>query len=130
MTKRLLPFLLIALLAGACGRSTPASESPSPSEAPSPSASAQVVAPLIVAPDEAVPTLTVGQTVVFALEQPEVWNVTVTEGDPLAVEISQGRLDGDATFNPGLTALAPATLKLQIENQVTGELLEYAIVIE
>ena len=130
MTKRLFPFLLIVLLAGACGGSTPASESPAPSAEPSPSASAQVVAPLIVAPDEAVPTLTVGQTVVFALEQPEVWNITVTEGDPLAVEISQGRIDGGATFNPGLTALATATLKLQIENQVTGELLEYAIVIE
>ena len=120
----------VALLAVACGGSTPASEIPSPSEAPSPSASAQVVGPLIIAPDEAVPTLTVGQTVVFALEQPEVWNVTVTEGNSLAVEISQGRLDGGATFNPGLTALAPAMLKLLIENQVTGELLEYAIVIE
>lgn len=130
MTKRLLPFLLIALLAVACGGSTPASEIPSPSEAPSPSASAQVVAPLIIAPNEAVPTLTVGQTVVFALAQPEAWIITVVEGDPLAVDLFQGRIDGNAALNPGLTTLAAGRLKLQIENQVTGELLEYAIVIE
>ncbi len=60
--------------------------------------------PVIVTPEEQATTAKVGDTIVFNVTDPTTTEISTDK--PAILELTQGRSDGSATFNPGAKALA------------------------
>lgn len=96
-----------ALSLGACSSSsTPAASSAAPASSAAESASAEaspiggdVLPPVIVATGQKTATASVGDAVVFSLDDPEGW--TVESSDPAVLPVTPGGKSGDAMMNPG-----------------------------
>ena len=112
-----------AIALAACGSSGSSDESSAPAESASASASAStsasesamggtVLPPVMVADDATSATAKVGDTVVFAVEDPV--NTKIATTDTTLLEITQGYTDGSATFNPGAKALAAGTATVTV----------------
>lgn len=106
-----------AIALAACGSSGTSEESSAPAESASASASespmgGDVLPPVMVADDATSATAKVGDTVVFAVEDPVKTKIATT--DTTLLEITQGYTDGSATFNPGAKALAAGTATVTV----------------
>jgi len=82
------------------------------SDEPSEAATASMLPPVIVTPDQTEVSAKVGDFIVFNVDDPLNNNVTATPAGIL--EIEQGSDDGMALFNPGAKALAPGTAAVTI----------------
>jgi hypothetical protein len=104
--------LALAVLPG-CSPEEPAQPPGSPAASPAAaSGTVGLPAPVIVEPDQAEATASVGATIVF--NQPDPANTTVSTDRPDIVELTQGSEDGSAQFNPGAVALAPGVAVVTI----------------
>jgi hypothetical protein len=104
--------LALAAISG-CSSDEPAQPAGSPAASPAaPSGTAGLPAPVIVEPDEAEATASVGETIVF--NQPDPANTKVSTDRPDVLELTQGSDDGSAQFNPGAVALAPGVAVVTI----------------
>jgi hypothetical protein len=102
----------VGLLAagGLAGCSSSSSSGPLPSvSVPS---GAGLAAPIIVTPGETTATAPVGATVVFNETDPA--KTKVVSDAPAVLEVTQGRDDGSAQFNPGGVALSPGVAHVTI----------------
>jgi hypothetical protein len=99
-----------ALAAGALAGCSSGSSSTASSPAPQPSTSepspigGSVLPPVIVTADQGEVTAKVGDTIVFAVDDPVAWKLATS--DPTILEVTDGKEEGGAVFNPGAKALA------------------------
>ena len=97
-----------------------------PSE--SPSGGAQVIGPVILDSAQTNAAVTVGQTIVFNVENPGAWALSADPAD--LVQLAPGGESGGATFNPGATALATGSVTITLTNEESNEVLTFAIEIK
>jgi hypothetical protein len=100
---------------GSAGSSTAATPTSTSSASPT---GAQVIAPVFVAPGQTQATVTLGNVVVFNVEDPT--KVMIATDNPEILAVTPGRDDGSAVFNPGAEPLAPGTATVTLTNMDTG----------
>lgn len=71
-----------------------------------------MIGPVIVVAGQAAASVDVGRVVVITVNDPTQTHVATDRPDLL--EITQGRYDGSAWFNPGALALAPGDATLTV----------------
>ena len=102
---------LTAVTLAACS-SNSSSSSTSSAAASSSAVGGNVLPPIMVEPGQATAMAKVGEFIVF--NQPEPAKTKVSTDNSAVIELSQGKDDGSATFNPGAKALSPGTAVVTI----------------
>lgn len=122
--KQLLAILSIALLAAACGTTTPSASTGDAT--PTPAESTEVVAPTILTKEVPSATVKIGSTVIFSVENPETW--TLSASDPNKVELTAGSNAGGLVTNPGALVRMAGQVTVTLRNE-TGETVDFEITI-
>ena len=104
--------LVAVALAGCSSSSSSGSSSSSSSSASSSAIGGNVLPPVMVEPGATTATAKVGDTIVF--NQPNPAKTKISTDKPDVLELTQGKDDGSAQFNPGAKAIAPGTAVVSI----------------
>ena len=113
---------MLALMLSACGGASPQSASGSSSSSEEP-IGGDVIAPVTMEANDlqgAEVELLVGQVLNIDTGSLAVDSYTGEVSDPAVAEFTQGRDDGSAQFNPGVTALAEGTAQVRMVNAQGG----------
>ena len=102
---------LAAVSLTACSSGSSSSSSSSAS-ASSSAVGGNVLPPVMVMPGQTTATAKVGDFVVFS--QPDPTKTKISTDKPDVLELTQGKDDGSAQFNPGAKAIAPGTAVVSI----------------
>ena len=94
-----------AVLAGCSSSTEPAASS---------AAGAEVIAPIMVAPDQTQASAKVGNFIVFKVES--LAGTTISTDKPELLELTQAKEEGGAQFNPGAKALAAGVAVVTVTN--------------
>ncbi len=95
--------------------SSGASADPTSTATPS---GAQMIGPVMVEPGQTEVSVAVGRMVVFNVADPTA--EMIATDNPEVLNVTPGRDDGSAVFNPGAEALAPGTATVTLTNMDTG----------
>ena len=96
----------VTVLAGCSSGDDPATDTTTSSE------SNQMLPPVIVTADQTDASATVGAFIDIVVDDPV--NTTIAVDNPEVLEITQGKDDGSALFNPGGKALSPGTATIMV----------------
>ena len=95
------------------------SSSDTPSSSPSASQAASLAAPIVVDPGQTEVTAAVGQFIDFNVgAKPGRWQVA--SDNTAVLTVTPGGKNGSATFNPGVTALAPGSTTVVLSSSQGG----------
>ena len=81
-------------------------------EATTSSETSQMLPPVIVTADQTDASAAVGDMIDIVVDDPV--NTTIAVDNPEVLEITQGKDDGSALFNPGAKALSPGTATIMV----------------
>ena len=81
-------------------------------EATTSSETSQMLPPVIVTADQTDASAAVGDMIDIVVDDPV--NTTIAVDNPEVLEITQGKDDGSALFNPGGKALSPGTATIMV----------------
>ena len=81
-------------------------------EATTSSETSQMLPPVIVTADQTDASAVVGDMIDIVVDDPV--NTTIAVDNPEVLEITQGKDDGSALFNPGAKALSPGTATIMV----------------
>lgn len=116
--------ILAAAAAAAVGMAALAGCAAGSDPAPEPTAiGGDVIAPVTMGVNDlqgAEVELVVGQVLNIDTESLAVDSYTGEVADPAIAEFAQGRDDGSAEYNPGVTALAPGSTEVTLNNEQGG----------
>ena len=96
----------VTVLAGCSSGDDPATDTTTSSE------SNQMLPPVIVTADQTDASAVVGDMIDIVVDDPV--NTTIAVDNPEVLEITQGKDDGSALFNPGAKALSPGTATIMV----------------
>ena len=96
----------VTVLAGCSSSDDPATDTTTSSE------SSQMLPPVIVTADQTDASAVVGDMIDIVVDDPV--NATIAVDNPEVLEITQGKDDGSALFNPGAKALSPGTATIMV----------------
>ena len=96
-----------AVLAGCSSSTEPAASSAA-------GAGTEVIAPIMVAPDQTQASAKVGNFIVFKVES--LAGTTISTDKPELLELTQAKEEGGAQFNPGAKALAAGVAVVTVTN--------------
>jgi hypothetical protein len=96
-----------AVLAGCSSSTQPAASSAA-------GAGTEVIAPIMVAPDQTEASAKVGNFIVFNVES--LAGTTISTDKPELLELTQAKEEGGAQFNPGAKALAAGVAVVTVTN--------------
>ena len=96
----------VTVLAGCSSSDDPATEATTSSE------TSQMLPPVIVTADQTDTSAAVGDMIDIVVDDPV--NTTIAVDNPEVLEITQGKDDGSALFNPGAKALSPGTATIMV----------------
>ena len=96
----------VTVLVGCSSCDDPATEATTSSE------TSQMLPPVIVTADQTDASAVVGDMIDIVVDDPV--NTTIAVDNPEVLEITQGKDDGSALFNPGAKALSPGTATIMV----------------
>jgi hypothetical protein len=96
----------VTVLAGCSSSDDPATDATTSSE------TSQMLPPVIVTADQTDASAAVGDMIDIVVDDPV--NTTIAVDNPEVLEITQGKDDGSALFNPGAKALSPGTATIMV----------------
>ena len=96
----------VTVLVGCSSSNDPATEATTSSE------TSQMLPPVIVTADQTNASAVVGDMIDIVVDDPV--NTTIAVDNPEVLEITQGKDDGSALFNPGAKALSPGTATIMV----------------
>ncbi|MDE1046102.1 MAG: hypothetical protein ACKVKB_02215 [Candidatus Nanopelagicales bacterium] len=96
----------VTVLVGCSSSDDPATEATTSSE------TSQMLPPVIVTADQTDASAVVGDMIDIVVDDPV--NTTIAVDNPEVLEITQGKDDGSALFNPGGKALSPGTATIMV----------------
>jgi hypothetical protein len=96
----------VTVLVGCSSSDDPATEATTSSE------TSQMLPPVIVTADQTDASAVVGDMIDIVVDDPV--NTTIAVDNPEVLEITQGKDDGSALFNPGAKALSPGTATIMV----------------
>ena len=96
----------VTVLAGCSSSDDPATDATTSSE------TSQMLPPVIVTADQTDASAAVGDMIDIVVDYPV--NTTIAVDNPEVLEITQGKDDGSALFNPGAKALSPGTATIMV----------------
>ena len=96
----------VTVLVGCSSSDDPATEATTSSE------TSQMLPPVIVTADQTDASAVVGDMIDIVVDDPA--NTTIAVDNPEVLEITQGKDDGSALFNPGAKALSPGTATIMV----------------
>ena len=96
----------VTVLVGCSSSNDPATEATTSSE------TSQMLPPVIVTADQTDASAVVGDMIDIVVDDPV--NTTIAVDNPEVLEITQGKDDGSALFNPGAKALSPGTATIMV----------------
>ena len=96
----------VTVLVGCSSSDDPATEATTSSE------TSQMLPPVIVTADQTNASAVVGDMIDIVVDDPV--NTTIAVDNPEVLEITQGKDDGSALFNPGAKALSPGTATIMV----------------
>ena len=96
----------VTVLVGCSSSDDPATEATTSSE------TSQMLPPVIVTADQTDASAVVGDMIDIVVDDPV--NTTIAVDNPEVLEITQGKDDGSALFNPGAEALSPGTATIMV----------------